>query len=292
MKPTLLNVILTNLIACLFLVSGVAAQSRQDLLQATLLADTAGVQPGRPFTLGVMLKIAPGWHVYWLNPGDSGRETTVTFRAPSGIRIGELRYPVPVKFEQPGNAIGYGYEREVLLTAEVKPPAESNGAKDVTITADVEWLCCSAESCIPGKATLSITLPVSEKASRANEKLFADWTDRFPHGKHPHVECDPWERDRAAGVFETRVMWEGKAPMRVELYPGKDEAIEVEEATAVTSDNETAVRVKARVLPGQTPSSDTLPALLVYTDEKGVRRGMNLSIPVGKSAAAATSDAP
>ena len=50
--------------------------------------------------------------------------------------------------------------------------------------------------------------------------------------------------------------------------------------------------MKARVLPGQTPASDTLPALLVYTDEKNVRRGMNLSIPVGKSAAAATSGAP
>ena len=35
-----------------------------DLVQATLLADTTAIQPGHPFKVGVLLKIAPQWHVY------------------------------------------------------------------------------------------------------------------------------------------------------------------------------------------------------------------------------------
>ena len=38
------------------------AQSPSDLVKARLLADTTAVQPGRPFRVGVLLKIAPQWH--------------------------------------------------------------------------------------------------------------------------------------------------------------------------------------------------------------------------------------
>src|SRR6478672_9135605 len=43
-----------------------------DLVKASLLADTTAVQPGQPFKVGVLLKIAPQWHVYWQNPGEGG----------------------------------------------------------------------------------------------------------------------------------------------------------------------------------------------------------------------------
>src|ERR1043165_6654702 len=36
----------------------------------TLVA--GNVQPGKAFTLGIRLKIEPGWHTYWKNPGDAG----------------------------------------------------------------------------------------------------------------------------------------------------------------------------------------------------------------------------
>ena len=268
------------------MISAATAQPRQDLVSAELVADVSAVKPGDTFNVGVLLKVEPGWHVYWLNPGDSGRETTVTFQAPAGFKVGKLRFPVPVKFDQPGNAIGYGYEREVLLAARVKAPADVNGALEVTIAAEPSWLCC-ADACIPGKAKLSITLPVSEQPLPANERLFAKWAGQFPQTKHPDVEFGEWQTDHDAGTFTTRILWKAKPPAKAEWYPGKDESIEVDGVTVHTSGKETSVSVKARVLPGQTPKSDRFFGLLIYTDEKGIRRGISLSVPVGKAATSA-----
>ena len=54
-----------------------AAPPGKGLVTATLLADVDSVKAGKTFNLGVLLKIKPGWHVYWKNPGDSGMATKV-----------------------------------------------------------------------------------------------------------------------------------------------------------------------------------------------------------------------
>ena len=38
----------------------------------SLVADTAAIAPGKPFTAGLRLKMLPGWHVYTEYSGDSG----------------------------------------------------------------------------------------------------------------------------------------------------------------------------------------------------------------------------
>ena len=47
-----------------------------ELVKASLLADTGAVAPGKPFTVGLRLKMAPRWHTYWENSGDAGLPTT------------------------------------------------------------------------------------------------------------------------------------------------------------------------------------------------------------------------
>src|SRR6266404_4360288 len=49
---------------------------------ASLWSERDGVEPGRPFTLGLRLLHAPGWHSYWTVPGDSGLPTRLTCRLP------------------------------------------------------------------------------------------------------------------------------------------------------------------------------------------------------------------
>src|SRR5688572_28247036 len=96
-----------------------AAPAKNEHVQAALLSDVSPIQPGEPFMVGVMLKIDTHWHVYWLNPGDSGEATKVMFEAPEGFKVEPVQYPVPVKFMQPGDMIGYGYMDEVMFTAKV-----------------------------------------------------------------------------------------------------------------------------------------------------------------------------
>ena len=58
--------IATHLVALFVLAS--ASQSfaqvyqGKELVKAELLADTNAIVPGKPFTIGLLLRMAPGWH--------------------------------------------------------------------------------------------------------------------------------------------------------------------------------------------------------------------------------------
>ncbi len=55
-------------------ISGQSYQGRE-LVKAALVADTSAVAPGKSFTVGLLLRMAPGWHTYWKFSGDAGLPT-------------------------------------------------------------------------------------------------------------------------------------------------------------------------------------------------------------------------
>jgi DsbC/DsbD-like thiol-disulfide interchange protein len=275
-------------VALLFAPAAASAQPKADVVKAELLADVAAVKAGEAFTAGVRLTIEPGWHVYWLNPGDSGAPTHVKLKAPPGFKVGPLQFPVPVRFNQPGDVLGYGYEDEVLLTVRVTPPADLKGAADVALTADVTWLCCK-DACIPGKAKLSLKLPAAAgEAEPANREVFDEWAARFPRADDPAVESAEWDAAGAAdGLLTHTVKWKSDAPAEVELFPGRTDAVEFTKVEATTADGRTRTTVHARLRPGPPPEGDTLKSVLVYTDAAGQRRGIPVEIPLANLPAAA-----
>jgi len=97
----------------------------RELVHASLMADTAAVIPGKAFTLGLFLKMAPGWHTYWKFPGDAGIPTEIKLQLPPGWKAGEIQWPIPLKTSDPGDIQTYGYQDEVLLMQEVTPPRRS-----------------------------------------------------------------------------------------------------------------------------------------------------------------------
>src|SRR4051794_3025095 len=96
-----------------------ASSANGELVRAKLLADVSAIQPGQPFTVGVLLTIEPGWHVYWKNPGDSGLSTSAKWTLPEGFKAGDLQFPVPTRFDLEGGLVNYGYHDEVMLTATI-----------------------------------------------------------------------------------------------------------------------------------------------------------------------------
>src|SRR5437867_4446565 len=55
----------------------------RELVKATLLADTSAIIPGKPFTAGMLLRMAPGWHTYWKFSGDAGLPTETKWKLPA-----------------------------------------------------------------------------------------------------------------------------------------------------------------------------------------------------------------
>ena len=234
---------------------------------------------GEGFRVGVVLKIQPGWHVYWKNPGDSGAATAVKFKGPAGVEISELRWPVPVKFEQAGGLVGYGYEGEVMFSAMVMTPAEKRVGDSITIDADVAWLCCE-KVCVPGEAKFSVTVPVKELGEAANAELFNDWEKRLPRdGEHVKVVSNGSLAEGKQGEF-TIAIEAGEALSKVEFFPLPEEALSVEAVTGTVEGKMGRVSFEARVLAGQKLTADVLRGVVAVTFQNGERRGVNVSVPL------------
>ena len=121
-----------------------------------LVSEEVGVQPGRPFLVGLVMRMRGGWHTYWKNPGDAGLPLRIVWKLPEGFSAGPIQWPVPERIPA-GPVMSYGYEGEVLLPIEITPPSRI-AADSVTIAGRFDWLECK-EACLPGSAVLDLTLP-------------------------------------------------------------------------------------------------------------------------------------
>jgi thiol:disulfide interchange protein len=144
------------------------AQNPASLVKVSLLAEPAAIMPGEPFTVGIRLSMKEHWHTYWRNPGDSGEPAQVTWKLPQGFVAGELEWPAP-SLIRVGPAVSFGYEGEAILLARLTPPRDVKPGTTVNLAADVAYIVCE-KICIPGEASVSLSLPVSEQGapSRSN----------------------------------------------------------------------------------------------------------------------------
>lgn len=148
--------------------------------KVSLLADVKSIQPGMPFTLGVLMKMDEGWHTYWQNSGEAGLPTEIDWTLPKGFTAGAIQWPLPHKYNESGDVLTYGYETETMLLVEITPPSVLPVATDITLKANVRWLECE-KLCVPGSAALSLNLPVrSSTPAKANEELFTKYRAMIP----------------------------------------------------------------------------------------------------------------
>jgi thiol:disulfide interchange protein/DsbC/DsbD-like thiol-disulfide interchange protein len=171
---------------------GQTYQGKQ-LVKPELLADTNAIVPGKPVTVGLLLRMAPGWHTYWKFSGDAGLPTELKWKLPPAWKIGEIRWPIPLKTIDPGDIETYGYENEVLLMQEITPPPNI-GSSSVKLTAEANWLVCE-RICIPGSATLQLDLPVASTSQPANTNVFARYRGLLPQSwPGANVASAEWSR--------------------------------------------------------------------------------------------------
>ncbi|REL36206.1 protein-disulfide reductase DsbD family protein [Thalassotalea euphylliae] len=111
--------------------------------------------------LGILLSPEDEWHTYWRNAGDSGEPPSVQWQSSTEIEFGEIQWPIPEQIPV-AHLVNYGYGGDTLLMVPFTIKHSADLPETVKITADLSWLVCK-EDCIPGWATLTIELPVSDK---------------------------------------------------------------------------------------------------------------------------------
>lgn len=146
-----------------------------------LVCDSTALVPGRPAMLAIVFDIAPGWNLYWRNPGDSGAPIEVEFDLPDGIAVGEALWPAPEREVLEGDILDYVYRRRatLLFPVSVSPGLHTNTGP-VKMTAHARWLVCR-EACIPGSRSVTRMIPISSEASPGQDRsVFDEARTRLP----------------------------------------------------------------------------------------------------------------
>jgi thiol:disulfide interchange protein DsbD len=161
------------------LLAAISMQSEGNALapshaRVKLFADTSTVVPGQPFTVAIAFKIDPAWHVYYKDPGESGMPPEVKWTLPAGLTAGELQFPKPEVLKTPAGT-NFVYHDEVWLLATITPGTDFKAGAPIDIAADVKWLVCDADVCLPGKGAASVKLTAGEHLTPTNQAEFESW---------------------------------------------------------------------------------------------------------------------
>ena len=98
-----------------------------ELVKTELAAETASLAPGKTAWFDVHLVVAPGWHIYWRNPGDAGLPTAIAWTLPPGFAAGAIEWPIPERFKV-GDIANYGYTGAVDLLVPIAVPVSVGDA--------------------------------------------------------------------------------------------------------------------------------------------------------------------
>jgi DsbC/DsbD-like thiol-disulfide interchange protein len=158
-----------------------SASSEPPHVAIEAFADQQSVAPGQTFRVALVERIQPGWHTYWINPGDAGQATKLRWTLPDGYRVAEVQWPVPQVFRT-GPLVTYGYEGEAVLLQNVQAPLRF-GSASAQLSVEAQWLVCQ-DVCIPEHGVAHVTLHQEPLASRpaaaASPALFAAAATRLP----------------------------------------------------------------------------------------------------------------
>lgn len=220
------------------LVAAFGAHTRADLvLEAT------AARPGETVMAGIRLRMDPGWHTYWKNPGASGMATQVEWQMPDGISAGPLVWPGPEKLPE-GEFTTYIYKDEVVLPVvikigdQVKPgPAEIRG--------DVSWLECEVQ-CIPGDAKVSATLEIGNerRPDAAGAELLAKWQKKLPEPAAPLQPKAQWNGPAVGDIRPLLIEWRpGELKGAPDFFPEASGSFEVLPDTKRLPDADGVIRI-------------------------------------------------
>jgi thiol:disulfide interchange protein DsbD len=235
------------ILAILILLSTLAGTTARAAHTEAELILPLSAQPGDTVLVGVRLKMEPGWHTYWKNPGAAGQSTEIKWQLPSGVTAGEIQWPLPEKLP-PADITTYGYENEVVLLVSLKL-TKNLPIGPLHLAAKVSWLECN-ESCIPASAeiqgNLSLGATSSNAIDSANEKLLALWLAKVPTADTGFSAQAWWEKPANGDTRILDLQWPGDAA-GADFFPAADDNFEIQGATEKISAPDGMIRLRKLV---------------------------------------------
>ncbi len=208
-----------------------------------LLLSKETVAPGETLLAAVQLKMAPRWHTYWRNAGDSGDRTKIEWQLPPGVTAGEIQWPPPEKLVSAGFTT-YVYHDEVLLIVPLQL-ANTLAAGPLDLKAAVAWLECE-ELCVPGKASVQakLTIGAASKPS-ADAPLIEAWQKKIPVQKPELAATASWERPAQDTLRPLLIEWSPGAEVKdADFFPYAAENYVVKGETEKVATTDGKIRLR------------------------------------------------
>jgi len=187
-------------------------------LKASLIAEDRALVPGRESVIGLHLVMEKGWHVYWINPGDSGQAPKVDWGTmPKGIQAGPIQWPAPERIPL-GPLVNFGYGDEVLLPIPLIVAQDAPVGQTVKLEGTAKFLVCR-EICIPGESKVELSLPVeaagpgtTDVSNPDNHALFTKYRAMLPKSQ-PSDWAPEFRLDQDRLVLRFRAPASGGTPI-------------------------------------------------------------------------------
>jgi len=214
--------VMTRILAALLLLLGLAAPAaaqidRAPKVQARLIAEAGEIAPAGTVAVALEEIIRPGWHTYWVNPGDAGAPTTLDWSLPAGWSAGAIQWPYPKRLPV-GPLMDYGYEGKVWLLTAVTAPSGAKPDANVVLHAHATWLVCR-DVCVPEETDLTLPLTVSASPSPPYATDAAD----FAAARSRLPVASPWpvtfHAGRSLDLFVASPALAGADPKGVSFFP-------------------------------------------------------------------------
>jgi thiol:disulfide interchange protein DsbD len=140
------------------------------------------ITPGGKTYLGMNFQLEKGWHIYWVNPGDSGQPPRVEWHLPTVLSAREIEWPAPQRLGT-SSIVDFGYDDSVMLLVPMRASSTLPTNQAVQLGAELQVLVCR-EICIPGKAQVSLSLPsksMPPEVDVRSSELFTAARRSLPH---------------------------------------------------------------------------------------------------------------
>jgi DsbC/DsbD-like thiol-disulfide interchange protein len=176
--------------------------------------------PPSIMTVGLHIELAPGWHLYWINPGDAGLAPEISWELPLGYQAGPLRFPTPEKIVH-GDIVAYGFKNEVIILCEISASGPLTSIEAPTIACRLDWMACR-ESCTTGRVTAKLLPAVQTQVDlKRSREILSRFAARFPKPlETARITIKQADLLKSGNGWQVEILLSGKdAPRVSDFYP-------------------------------------------------------------------------
>ena len=193
--------------------------------QASLVVGSEVARPGETVWVGVHLRMAPRWHTYWRNAGESGSPTTIEWTLPAGVKAGEILWPVPETFKS-GGMVTYVYHDQTVLLIPLTLDSTVPAGR-LELKAKVSWLECE-ELCVPGKGQVAASLTVGpDSKPSADAPMIEAWRQKLPRTNPGLGARAFWEKEAVGDERPVVIEWAASPGVSGDFLPLASETFDV-----------------------------------------------------------------